>query len=60
MTTESIFSKFDMTGKTAIITGAAGLLGRQFSIALAQAGANVVLADLAGDIATQNANELND
>ena len=60
MTTESIFSKFDMTGKTAIITGAAGLLGRQFSLALAQAGANVVLADLAGDIATQNANELND
>ena len=44
--TESIFKKFDMTGKTAIITGAAGLLGKQFCLALAQAGANVVMADL--------------
>ena len=56
--TESIFSKFDMTGKTAIITGAAGLLGKQFSIALAQAGANVVVADLAGILAAENANEI--
>ena len=44
--TESIFKKFDMTGKTAIITGAAGLLGKQFCLALAQVGANVVMADL--------------
>ena len=44
--TELIFKKFDMTGKTAIITGAAGLLGKQFCLALAQAGANVVMADL--------------
>lgn len=56
--TESIFSKFDMIGKTAIITGAAGLLGKQFSIALAQAGANVVVADLAGVLAAENANEI--
>ncbi len=56
--TESILSKFDMTGKTVIITGAAGLLGKQFSIALAQAGANVVVADLAGIPAAENANEI--
>jgi NAD(P)-dependent dehydrogenase (short-subunit alcohol dehydrogenase family) len=56
--TESIFSKFDMTGKTALITGAAGLLGKQFSLALAQAGANVVLADLDGVLAAENANEI--
>ena len=55
--TESIFNKFDMTGKTAIVTGAAGLLGKQFCLALAQAGANVVMADLDKDLAADNANE---
>ena len=55
--TESIFSKFDMTGKTAIITGSAGLLGKQFCLALAQAGANIVMADLAYDVAAENAAE---
>ena len=55
--TTSIFSKFDMTGKTAVITGAAGLLGRQFCLALAQTGANIVMADLASDIAAENAAE---
>jgi len=55
--TESIFSKFDMTSKTAIITGAAGLLGKQFCLALAQAGANIVMADLAHDVAAENAAE---
>ena len=55
---ESILNKFNMTGKTVIVTGAAGLLGKQFSLALAQAGANMVLADLAVEIAEQNADEL--
>jgi NAD(P)-dependent dehydrogenase (short-subunit alcohol dehydrogenase family) len=40
-----IFSKFELHGQTAIITGGAGLLGRQFCRTLAQAGANVVCAD---------------
>ena len=44
--TDTVLKKFDMTGKTAIVTGAAGLLGKQFSLTLAQAGASVVLADL--------------
>jgi NAD(P)-dependent dehydrogenase (short-subunit alcohol dehydrogenase family) len=37
---------FDLTGRTALITGAGGLLGPQHAIALAQTGAAVVLADI--------------
>ena len=55
--TESIIKKFDLSGKTAIITGAAGLLGKQFCLALAQAGANIVMADLDEELATENASE---
>lgn len=40
------FSKFDLTGKTALITGAAGLLGRQHAAALLESGASVVLTDI--------------
>lgn len=37
---------FDLSGKTALVTGAAGGLGQGISIALAEAGANVVSASL--------------
>ena len=37
---------YDLTGKTALITGAAGLLGREHAIALAALGAKVVLTDI--------------
>ncbi|UCE10616.1 MAG: glucose 1-dehydrogenase [Candidatus Thorarchaeota archaeon] len=37
-------TKYDLSGKTAIVTGASAGLGEQFSIALAEAGANVTLA----------------
>ena len=39
-------SSFDLTGKTALITGGAGILGRRFATALAEHGANVAIADL--------------
>lgn len=40
------FEKFDMTGKTALITGAAGLLGMEHAAALLESGATVILTDL--------------
>jgi 2-deoxy-D-gluconate 3-dehydrogenase len=39
-------SEFDLTGKVALVTGAAGLLGVEFSRTLAQAGASVALVDI--------------
>lgn len=40
------FKKFNLTGKTALITGAAGLLGREHAAALLESGAAVVLTDI--------------
>ena len=40
------FEKFDLSGKTAIITGAAGLLGIEHAAALLESGAQVVLTDV--------------
>jgi NAD(P)-dependent dehydrogenase (short-subunit alcohol dehydrogenase family) len=39
---------FSLENKTAIVTGACGLIGKQHCLALAEAGANVVVADLNG------------
>ena len=39
-------SQFDLSGQTALITGAGGLLGPEHGIALARSGANVILADI--------------
>lgn len=40
------FEKFDLTRKTALITGAAGLLGMEHAAALLESGAKVVLTDI--------------
>jgi len=53
---------FDLTGRRVVVTGAAGLLGREFADALAGRGADLVLVDLnaevldgvAADIATRS------
>ena len=41
-----ILNKFNLTGKTALITGAAGLLGKEHAAALLECGAAVVLTDI--------------
>lgn len=41
-----VMEKFSLDERTALVTGGAGLLGKQFTRALGQAGANVVVADL--------------
>jgi NAD(P)-dependent dehydrogenase (short-subunit alcohol dehydrogenase family) len=40
------FEKFALTGKTALVTGAAGLLGLEHAAALLESGARVVLTDI--------------
>jgi len=37
---------FNLKGKTAIVTGALGILGKEFCAGLAEFGANVVVSDL--------------
>jgi NAD(P)-dependent dehydrogenase (short-subunit alcohol dehydrogenase family) len=53
-----ILQKFNLTGQAAIVTGGAGLLGAQFCRTLAEAGAQVIVADLDGEAAALLADEL--
>jgi NAD(P)-dependent dehydrogenase (short-subunit alcohol dehydrogenase family) len=46
---------FDLSGRVAIITGGAGLLGRQHAAVLAESGAHVVIVDLAAEQAAATA-----
>lgn len=52
------FEYFDLAGKTAIVTGGAGLLGKEFCRTLAEAGAGVIVADLDADNASLVASQL--
>ena len=49
---------FDLHGKTAIVTGGAGILGRKFCAGLAEFGANVVIVDIDVKAARDVAEEL--
>jgi NAD(P)-dependent dehydrogenase (short-subunit alcohol dehydrogenase family) len=50
--------KFDLSGKSALITGGAGLLGREHALALLEVGANVVLWDVNSENLIRVTNEL--
>jgi len=55
----NIFDKFSLKGQAAIVTGGAGLLGKEFCRTLAQAGAGVVVADLNEGATRKVADEIN-
>ena len=50
--------KFDLSGKSALITGGAGLLGKEHALALLEVGANVVLWDVNKENLMRVTNEL--
>ena len=54
----NIMEKFSLKGKVALVTGGAGLLGREFCKTLAEAGAVVYCADLNIELASQTAEKL--
>jgi NAD(P)-dependent dehydrogenase (short-subunit alcohol dehydrogenase family) len=53
-------NRFDLSGKTALITGAAGLLGIEHAAALLESGATVVLTDLSSSALNLTAARLTD
>ena len=53
-----IGSEFDLTGRVAVVTGGAGLLGRQHCRALLDCGAKVYLADIRMELVRAACNEL--
>jgi 3-oxoacyl-[acyl-carrier protein] reductase len=50
----------ELSGKTALITGAGRGIGKEIARALGEAGANLVISDIAADAANQTAAEFND
>ena len=56
--TSSLDTLFDLTGRTALVTGGLGILGRRFCRGLATFGANVAVVDLDAEAARAFATEL--
>ncbi|MER2076743.1 SDR family oxidoreductase [Psychrobacillus psychrotolerans] len=56
--TQSYIGKFRLDGKTAIVTGGAGILGRHFCSGLADAGANIAVVDINIETAKNIANSI--
>lgn len=54
----TIINKFSLDGRTALVTGGAGLLGKQFTRILGEAGANIVIADMDFDAAFDHSQRL--
>lgn len=54
---DTVPAMFDLTGRVAILTGGAGMLGRQYTRTLLEAGAKVVVADMNADFARTAAEE---
>ena len=45
MNLEELSKQYDFTGKTAVVTGGAGVLGGEIACSLAECGANVAILD---------------
>ncbi len=58
MSNQTVLDQFKLSGKTAIVTGGIGLLGKGFVRTLAEAGASVIIADLNQTAAQAYAQEL--
>ena len=48
---DQVPAMFDLTGRVAILTGGAGLLGRQYTRTLLEAGAKVIVVDVQAEVA---------
>ena len=58
MSDQSVSDLFDLTGRIAVITGGAGLLGRKHADAIAECGGIPVLLDISGEAAKNSAAEI--
>lgn len=56
--TRSVKDLFDLTGRVAIITGGAGMLGMQHAATIAEVGGHVVVADLSEETVARSAAEI--